>query len=343
MLFGDLRDIGKKFKVGGWLQRFKQFITHDIKRNPILALYLVIGVMVIGYVIYSAALIYRDIASGGKSKDQVARVQKKRPARKPPVEKKPAEPTPKEVEKPETAPTQPAEGDQAKKPEDAKKLDLSKWQRFEFPDTSHISFPPEWTQSEIPAEKNMLYGIRLQAPDSKASFQCYSRTRQLGDNFPTALKEKMSREADVSIKEDKRELGNLEVTELNGVLADKHMSVSVFDHLPDKYFIVSMIAPAKEYQSLKPYYQAIVDSYGGAGEAASVSIENIEQQLQESIETDKDYLVGSMVKIRLKSGARHRGLVIAEDDNSFTLEAFRFGGKYSFNILKRDIAEMSKE
>jgi hypothetical protein len=265
----------------------------------------------------------------------VARVKKKPPPPKPAPQKP-------EPAKPEATPDKPVAAGQEKKPEGPEKLDLSNWQTFKFQDGSHISFPPDWKQTEVPAEKNMVYGIGLEVPDSEASLKCYSRTRQLGDDFPKTLKKILTKGSDVTIEEEKKQVGKLEVTELSGLLADKHMAFTVFDDLPDRYFIVSLIAADKEYEELQPYYRAIVASYGAADSSASVSIENIEQQLQQSIENDKEYLVGSVVKMKLKNGTKHKGLVVGENDYSYTLEAYRFGGKYSYKVMKRDIAEISK-
>ena len=67
-------------------RRFKQFITHDVRRNPILGLYLVIGVMVVGYAIYFVGIAYKDFSSGGDkrvaSKSELGK-KKKAPSPKP--------------------------------------------------------------------------------------------------------------------------------------------------------------------------------------------------------------------------------------------------------------------
>ena len=49
-------------------QRLKKFITHDIRRNPILGLYVVIGFMVVAYLVYFAGVMYRDITSGDETR-----------------------------------------------------------------------------------------------------------------------------------------------------------------------------------------------------------------------------------------------------------------------------------
>jgi hypothetical protein len=42
----------------------------------------------------------------------------------------------------------------------------------------------------------------------------------------------------------------------------------------------------------------------------------------------------------MTNGALHKGVVIAEDDSSITLESFRFGGRYSFTVKRTDIVEI---
>jgi hypothetical protein len=120
------------------------------------------------------------------------------------------------------------------------------------------------------------------------------------------------------------------------------MAVSIFEHQPDRYFIIRLIASKREFAKLQPYYTAIVDSYGDAGISSTsvVSIEELEQDLEKSIEDKKEFLVGSTVWIKMKNGARHKGVVVAENDTSLTLESYRFGGKYSFTVKKNDIVEL---
>jgi hypothetical protein len=276
-------------------QRLKKFITHDIRKNRILGLYLVIGVMVLGYAIYFMVVMYKDITSGPEKrsavKPKVEQVRKARaPRKKPPVKKKATAPAPKQEAPKQEAPKQVKLTKKvAKKPKPVggKKLNASKWKSLEFPDGSHISFPTDWSQSEVNSDKHILHGIRLQAPDSKASFKCYTRSRKIGDNY-------------------------------------------------------ALIASKQEFAKLQPYYGAIVDSYGDAGvsSTSAVSIEQLEQDLEKSIEDEKEYLVGSTVYIKMQNGALHKGVVIAEDDSSITLESFRFGGRYSFTVKRNDIVEI---
>jgi hypothetical protein len=315
-----------KIKPKEIVARLKQFIVHDVRKNRILGLYLVIGVMVVSYGIYFIFVMYKDISTGGDkrvaSKPKVEQARKKPPPKKkPPVKKKAAVPAKKAA---------------------AQKLDTSKWKSLEFPDGSYISFPPDWSSSEVDSEKNILYGIRLQAPGSEASLKCYSRSRKLGDNYTEYLTETLKRGGYTRIKEEAKKISRREVAQISGTLADKRMVISVFDDQPDKYFIVRLIAPKQELAELQSYYDAIVGSYGDTSvpDTSVVSIEKLEQQLEESIEDDKEFLVGSTVWIKLKSGARHKGVVIAEDDTTLTLESFRFGGRYSFTVKKDDIVEI---
>lgn len=333
-----------KIKPKEIVGKLKKFIVHDVRRNPILGLYLVIGVMVISYGIYFVVVMYKDISTGGDkrvaSKPKVEQARKKPPPKKkPPAKKKAAVPA-KKKETPEQAKSEKVAV--TVKSAAAQKLDTSKWKSLEFPDGSYISFPPDWSSSEVDSEKNVLYGIRLQAPGSEASLKCYSRSRKLGDNYTEYLTETLKRGGYTRIKEEAKKISRREVAQISGTLADKRMVISVFDDQPDKYFIVRLIAPKQEFAELQSYYDAIVGSYGDTSvpDTSVVSIEKLEQQLEKSIEDDKEFLVGSTIWIKLKSGARHKGVVIAEDDTSLTLESFRFGGRYSFTVKKDDIVDI---
>ena len=327
------------------IQRLKKFVTEDVRKNRILGLYLVIGVMVLGYGIYFLVVMYKDITSGPEkrsaAKPTVEQVRKARaPKKKPPVKKKAPVPV-KKKEAPKKV--EPAKKVAEKtKPAPTNKLDVSTWKSLKFPDGSHISFPPAWSQSEVNSEKNILHGIRLQAPNSQASFKCYTRSRKVGDHYAQSLKEWMQRGGYTTIKKENKQINQRDVAQINGTLADKRMAVSIFQHQPDRYFIVRLIASKQEYAKLKPYYTAIVYSYGdtGVSSTSAVSIEELEQDLEKSIEDKKEFLVGSTVWIKMKNGARHKGVVVAENDTSLTLESYRFGGKYSFTVKKNDIVEL---
>jgi hypothetical protein len=324
----------QKNKISEIPRRLKKFISHDVRKNPILAV-----------------VMYQDFTSG-KDKRVASRPKAEQVKKEPastkeatPPEQAPAPAPPKVTPEQTTpAPAGPRTEKVAEKvkPAGAERLDLSKWRNFKFPDGSHISIPPDWSRSEVPAENSILHGLYLKAPGTEASLKCYSRSRRLGDNYAQSLKETMQRAGYDKIKEETKKVNQRQIVQLSGLLLDKHMLVSVFDDQPDRYFIVRLIASKKDYGKLQPYYSGIVDSFRASGQppASAVSIEKIEQQLEKSIEKNKDYLVGSTIWIKLKSGARHQGVVIAENDTSITLESFRFGGKYSFTVKKKDIAQL---
>ena len=337
-------------KLTNIIQRLKKFVTEDVRKNRILGLYLVIGVMVLGYGIYFLVVMYKDITTGPEkrsaAKPTVEQVRKARGPRKRPRAKTQAPaPAPKKEAPKQEAPKQvePAKKVAEKtKPAPAKKFDVSTWKSHKFADGAYISFPPAWSQSEVNSEKNILHGIRLQAPNSQASFKCFTRTRKVGDHYAQSLKETMKRGGYTTIKKENKQINQRDVAQITGTLADKRMAVSIFEHQPDRYFIVRLIASKQEFAKLKPYYTAIVDSYGDAGvsSTSAVSIEELEQDLEKSIEQEKKYLIGSTVWIKMKNGARHKGVVVAENDTSFTLESQRFGGTYSFTVQKKDIVEL---
>ncbi len=344
MKAGNIGDL--KNKLNEIPQRLKKFVAHDVRRNPILGLYLVIGLMVFGYAIYFVAVLYLDFTSDAEqriaSKPKMEQAKKAPPRPSPPPPKKsapaPAQKPPKQVTstQTETATKKVAE---EPKSASAKKVEIANWKEFEFEDGSRISFPPDWNRSEIPSDKNIMHGIRLEAPSTEASLKCYGRSKQSGADIATSLKKTMKNGGYSKIREETKKVDNLDVVQLSGKLADKHMVVSIFDDQAGKDFIVSLVASEQDYTRLVPYYGAVVDSYKGA-KSSAVSITKIEEALEKSIEADKEYLVGTAIKIKLKSGARHQGVVIAENDDSIKLESYRFGGRYSFTVKKEDIVEI---
>ncbi len=342
--------VGLTTKLTEIPRKFKQFITHDVRRNPILGLYLVIAVMVVGYAIYFLGIAYKDFSSGGDkrvaSKSQVDQAKKAPPPKPAPTKKKKPPPdTAKKSSEQVTPPQTESEKTEAlgkSKSTTGQKLAVSNWNQFEFEDGSRILFPADWRESEIPPEKNIIHGIRLKAPNTEASIKCYGRVRQPGIEVAESVKRIMKSGGYSKIKEEKKEINNLDVVRLSGILADKHMVVSIFDDQPDKYFIVSLVASEQDYAKLQKYYGAVVNTYTSAKTHAgsNVSIKRIERELEKSIEADKVYLVGTAVRIRLRNGSRHQGVVIAENDDSFVLESIRFGGTYSFTVKKKDIVEL---
>ena len=345
--------------------RLKQFTIRDVRNNPILGLYLVIGVMVVCYCIYFIVVLYQDISGDGKkrvaSKPRVEQVKKRTPPKnKAATSKKKVAAAKKEaaVAMKKVAAAMKNDSPDKTKPgqhksevvklaatntsETGRKLDQSKWKSIEFPDGSYISIPREWTRSEVDSEKNILHGIRLHVPGSEASLKCYSRSRRLGDNYSEHLTETLERQGYTRIEEETKKIKQRDVVQISGTLADTSMVVVVFDDKPDKYFIVRMIASKQEFAELQSYYNAIVESYGddSSRDTSVLSIEKLEKQLEQSIKDDKEFVVGSTVWIKMKNGARHKGVVIAENDTSLTLESFRFGGRYSFSVKKDDIVEI---
>jgi hypothetical protein len=332
-------------------QRLKKFITHDVRKNPILGLYLVIGVMVLGYGIYFATVMYKDFTGTGQEK--VAAAPKVAQVRKPQAAEKQAPPEQEEVSPSEQQDTPEQEKQVEKEAETkevaekvktaaAEKPETSQWKTVEFPDGAHISYPPHWSRSAVDPENSILYGIRLQAPGSKASLKCYSRIRKIGDNYADSLKETMRRGGYTNIKKETKKINQQDVVQISGDVADQHMVVSIFEPQAEKYFIVILMAARQELTKLRPFYSAIVDSYGDSSRPTTsvVSIEKLEQQLEKSIEKKTDYLVGSTVYLKMQNGAVHKGVVIAEDDSTITLESFRFGGRYSFKVARKDISEI---
>jgi cytoskeletal protein RodZ len=382
---GSIADL--RGKLADIQVNLKRFVTHDVRRNPMLLLYFVVGAIIVGYLFHFLMLVVRDLSSEKKeqvaSKPGVEQVQRARPARKP-AEVKPeesaAKPAPAEVPAQGTAeqatkvsqerqPTKANEGatgagsPKASMPQGAAPaaekaapkiapsaatgstglLDSSNWRKFSFPDSSNLSFPRDWKESEIPAQKNMPYGIRLQVPGADASIQCYSTRKQIGDDLTKSLRATMGQDGFVNIEEKNRKISRFDAVELSGVLADKHMVVTVFDYRPDVYFIASLIATDKDYQRQRPYYDTILSTYtsGGTGQEP-ISLQDIEKSIRKGIQQTESSLIGKMVEITLEDGTKHRGVVIAEDDASYTLENYRFGGRYSFTVKKASIARISR-
>ena len=338
-------------KVAEIQQRLKKFVTHDVRKSPILGLYLVIGMMVLGYGIYFAAVMYKDLTGTNKEKvaagPKVAQVKKAPAAKKEVPEAQEESSASGEQDTPEQEIPIEKKGETKEVAEKVKAVaaetpDLSQRKSVEFPDGSHISYPSDWIRSSIESENSILYGIRLQAPGSEASLKCYGRSRKIGDNYADSLKETMKRGGYTNIKKESKKINQYDVVQISGDVADQQMVVSIFEPQADKYFIVILMASKQDLVKLRPSYSAIVDSYGASSSPATavVSIENLEQQLEKNIEKKADYLVGSTVYLKMKNGAVHKGVVIAEDDNTITLESFRFGGRYSFKVARKDISEI---
>jgi hypothetical protein len=330
-------------------QRLKKFVTHDVRKNPILGLYLVIGAMVVGYGIYFMVVMYKDLTRGEdkhlSSTPHVSQVRKA-PDKQVVAENKKAAPPPdtpsSEQREPPVNKAAINKGAQGSQPTGEKKLDVSKWKTYQFRDGPRISIPPDWSVHEFSDEKHLINGVRLEVPDSNISLKCYHRFREARDHYPDILKETMKKGGYTDIKEQTKKIDHQEGVQVIGTLADKIMVVNIFELDSDKYFVARLIASQEEFDKLKSYYHTIVGSYQITSDSSTpaLSIEKLEQQFEKSIEKKQQYLVGSTVWIKMKNGAKHSGVVIAEDDATLTLESFRFGGRYSFTVKKKDIVEI---
>ncbi|HLC14947.1 MAG TPA: hypothetical protein VJL89_01810 [Thermodesulfovibrionia bacterium] len=56
---------------------------------------------------------------------------------------------------------------------------------------------------------------------------------------------------------------------------------------------------------------------------------------------EKETFIGKKVKITLKNNFQLTGWVLAESRDNYTLEGFQYGGRFSFSILKEDIAKIA--
>jgi hypothetical protein len=56
---------------------------------------------------------------------------------------------------------------------------------------------------------------------------------------------------------------------------------------------------------------------------------------------EKETFIGKQVKITLKNNFQLSGWVLAESRDNYTLEGFQYGGRFSFSILKEDIAKIA--
>ncbi|MBW1982145.1 MAG: hypothetical protein JRJ12_13090 [Deltaproteobacteria bacterium] len=338
--------------------KLRRFFVHDLRRNPILGLYLVVGGIVVGYLCYFLVLMARDLSSGA-NRTQVASVAKERPGkaeagvnrRKSQAEarssRKKAEGREEKAQSTAVGPS----GQQvaAVRPNSkeavarlpAAGVDTSNWRRFDFPDSSHITYPPDWQESDIPSQEKMLYGIRFKVPHMDASIQLYSRSKDMADDLARTLQLTMRQSGGQNIASRQREINNFVVTEIEGTLADKHMVISIFDQNPKSYFIASLIAVEPQYKELKKYYDALLASYSFGKKGTAVSLEDIEQSIRQGIQKQKESLIGKMVEITLDSGKKQKGVVIAEDSTSYVLENYRFGGRYSFTVEKEHIIKIS--
>lgn len=369
---GSIGSLGKNFAE--LRSRLVKFVGHDLRRNPFLGLYFVVGGIIVGYLIYFVGLVVRDLSSPQETRpkprqEQHARVQ---PGHAGPAAAKKATAETSE-EKPVSAKKTAAthQGSEAKtgtaakttdqhpgqeSPEGAraeqvgtgrhipeKKRPGDNWRPFAFPDSSTISFPESWKQSKIQVGAERLHGIRLQAPAADATVEVYGEVQGQGSELVGVLKTTMSQAGVLNVEDHKRQINGFDAVEIQGELGDQLLVVTVLDNGWDNFLISSLIASSEGYEGQRSSYEKILKSYTPAAtKRASVSIRDIEQSIREHVQEADKALIGKMIEVTLQNGNRHKGVVIGEDENSYTLENYRFGGRYSFVVKKEDIARISR-
>jgi hypothetical protein len=346
--------------------RLVHFTTHDVRRRPILALYFVIGAMVASYVVYLVVIIAKDLSSPAReqvpTKTAMEQVQEA-PVQEAPVQEAPGpmgpgggeattQPTgeggpPQTQETPTQGTASPAEGGARQQtakssPEGGERRD---WRVYEFPDRCQISFPGTWQESKVPAEKGVIHGIRLEVPGADASIQVYARRREAGEDLVKTLRATMSQKGAHNIDEKRKRIQDLNAVELTGTVADKQMAITIFDHDTESYVVATLIANIKDYPQQRADYDAVLGSYATPQQREQregISLRDLEQSIQKGLQKTDESLVGKMVELTLANRSTHKGVVVAEDESSYTLENYRFGGRYSFKVKKKDVVKISR-
>jgi len=351
MKLGDLGSV-----VADLRARLVHFTTHDVRRRPILALYFVIGAMVASYVIYLVVIIAKDLGNPGReqvpTKTAMEQVQEApgtsgtgggEATTQPTGEGGPAQ----TQETPPQATAPPAESGvqpQTTKlgPEGGDRRD---WRLYDFPDRCQISFPGTWQESKVPAEKGVIHGIRLEVPGADASIQVYARRREAGEDLVKTLRATMSQKGAHNVEEKRKRINDLNALELTGTVADKQMVITIFDHDTESYVVATLIANIKDYPKQRVYYDAVLATYvtpEQREQREGISLRDLEQSIQKGLQKTDEGLVGKMVELTLANGSTQRGVVVAEDESSYTLENYRFGGRYSFKVKKKDVVKISR-
>jgi hypothetical protein len=333
--------------------RLVAFTTHDVRRRPILALYFVIGAMVASYVIYLVVIIAKDLGNPGRepvpTKTAMEEVEEApgtsgtgggEGTTQPTGEGEPA----RTQETPTQGTASPAGGgaEQQTAKLGQEGIDRRDWRVYDFPDQCQISFPKTWRESRVPAERGMIHGIRLEAPGAAASVQLYARRREAGEDLVKTLRATLSRKGAQNIEEKKKKINDLNAVELTGTVADKQMAITIFDYDPESYVVATLIANIKDYPQQRPYYDAVLGTYTTPQQREGISLRDLEQSIQKGLQKTDESLVGRMVELTLANGSTQRGVVVAEDESSYTLENYRFGGRYSFKVKKKDVVKTSR-
>ena len=336
--------------------RLMHFTVHEVRRRPILGFYFVIGAMVASYLIYLVVIIAKDLGSPGRGEVPVQTAAEQGQEAPGTSGTSGGEPSTQAVGKggsveTQETPTQgthaPAEGGAQQQtatlgPEGPDRRD---WRVYDFPDGCQIAFPGTWRESNVPAEKGVIHGIRLELPGADASIQVYARKREAGEDLVKTLRATMSQKGAHNIDEKKKRIQDLNAVELTGTVADKQMAITIFDHDAESYVVATLIANIKDYPQQRIYYDAILGTYitpQQREQRRGISLRDLEQSIQKGLQKTDESLVGTMVEFTLANGSTQRGVVVTEDESSYTLENYRFGGRYSFKVKKKDVVKISR-
>ena len=336
--------------------RLVHFTIHDVRRRPILGLYFGIGAMLASYAIYLMVIIAKDLGNPGRGEVPVKTAMEQGQEAPGTSGTGGGEASTQasgeggSVQAQET-PTQgtalPAEGGAQQPavktgPEGGDRRD---WRVYDFPDRCQISFPGTWQESKVPAEKGVIHGIRLEVPGADASIQVYARRREAGEDLVKTLRATMSQKGAHNIDEKKKRIQDLNAVELAGTVADKQMAITIFDHDAESYVVATLIANIKDYPQQRVYYDAVLGTYitrHQREQREGISLRDLEQSIQKGLQKTDESLVDKMVELTLANGSTQRGVVVAEDESSYTLENYRFGGRYSFKVKKKDVVKISR-
>jgi hypothetical protein len=347
--------------------RLMHFTIHDLRQRPIFALYFVLGILVVSYATYLLVTIAKDLVDarqtqvtakpaaeqtqavpeasgtrgGGAEPRQVGAGQAGSQKATVQAAASPGHRTESAGQQHSAPPAQPRTAKTA-----TVGLDVRDWRSYDFPDGGQILFPRTWQETNVPAQQGVLYGIRLEVPGAHASIQVYAQRRQAGEDLVKTLRATMNREGARNIEEKRKKIKDFTALELSGTVADKQMAITIFDHDPDTYVVATLIATTADYSKQRPNYDAVLSTYGtpqSRNQPAGVSVRDLEQSIRQGgLQKTEEDLVGKMVQITLVNGKTQKGVVLAEDDRTYTLENYRFGGRYSFKVNKKDVAKISR-
>jgi hypothetical protein len=347
--------------------RLMHFTIHDLRQRPIFALYFVLGILVVSYAAYLLVTIAKDLANarqtqltakpaaeqtqavpeasgtrgGGAEPRQVGAGQAGSQKATVQAAASPGHGTESAGQKNSAPPAQPPPAKAA-----TLGLDARDWRSYDFPDGRQILFPGTWKETKVLAQQGVLYGIRLEVPGTHASIQVYAQRRQAGADLVKTLRATMNREGARNIEEKKRKIKELTALELTGTVADKQMAITIFDHDPESYVVATLIATTADYSKQRPNYDAVLSTYGtpqSRNQPNGVSVRDLEQSIRQGgVQKTEEDLVGKMVQISLVNGTTQKGVIVAEDDRTYTLENYRFGGRYSFKVNKKDVVKISR-